>query len=254
MRARTGGDWENGGHAGAIGATGIYGSWSPTLGTTPVNKNNWILGPNADPIPRDRRVRRDDDLVQRGLRLRGRVEHAGSHGVRPDDQHVRCGSAGSHVPRAEHDPRHRPEPHGGGDVGEVCTTFSIPVANLTITKTADASPVNAGDQIGFTVEVKNTGNAAATSASLNDPLPAGSGTGVTWAVDNSTGTPAKFVLSGAAGSQTLGLASSTIPIGADYTIHITASTSATGVRHVRQHRDADLDRLEPASGERVGGL
>ena len=62
---------------------------------------------------------------------------------------------------------------------------------------------------------------------LNDPLPAGSGSGVTWAVDNSTGTPAKFVLSGAKGSQTLGLASSTIPAGADYIVHITAMTSST---------------------------
>src|SRR6185436_19729019 len=85
---------------------------------------------------------------------------------------------------------------GNGDVGEVCTTFSIPVAHLTITKTADAASVNAGDPVGFTVEVKNTGNAAATGASLNDPLPAGTGTGVTWAVDNSTGTPAQFVLAG----------------------------------------------------------
>src|SRR5204862_1747855 len=64
-------------------------------------------------------------------------------------------------------------------------------------------------------------------AALADALPAGSGSGVTWAVDNAVGQPAKFVLSGAAGSQTLGLASSTIPVGADWTIHITASTSAT---------------------------
>src|SRR4029078_1068587 len=116
---------------------------------------------------------------------------------------------------------------GGGDVGEVCTLFHIAVADLAVTKTADASPVNAGDQIGFTVNVKNTGDADAPNAALNDALPAGSGTGVLWAVDNSVGQPAKFVLSGAKGSQTLGLASSTIPVGADWTIHITASTSAT---------------------------
>jgi uncharacterized repeat protein (TIGR01451 family) len=98
---------------------------------------------------------------------------------------------------------------------------------ISITKTADASPVNAGDQIGFTVEVKNTGNGAATGVILNDPLPAGSGSGVTWAVDTTTGTPAQFVLSGAAGHQTLSLASSTLPAGADFTVHITAQTSAT---------------------------
>ena len=114
--------------------------------------------------------------------------------------------------------------------------------------------MNAGDQIGFTVEVKNTGDTAALTANLNDPLPAGSGTGVTWAVDGSIGTPANFVLSGAKGSQTLGLASSTVPIGADYKIHITASTSATACGHVRQHRDADFDPVESASRERGGGL
>jgi uncharacterized repeat protein (TIGR01451 family) len=39
--------------------------------------------------------------------------------------------------------------------------------------------------------------------------------------------PANFVLSGSAGSQTLSLASTTLPAGADYTVHIVASTSET---------------------------
>ena len=93
-------------------------------------------------------------------------------------------------------------------------------ANVTITKTADASPVNAGDQIGFTVEVKNTGTGTAKGVTLSDPLPGGSGSGVTWAVDNGTGTPAKFVLVGSKGSQTLTLASARLP-----RARITRSTS-----------------------------
>ena len=48
-------------------------------------------------------------------------------------------------------------------------------AHVTITKTADPSPVNAGDQVGFTVEVKNTGTGLAKGVNLTDPLPAGSG-------------------------------------------------------------------------------
>src|SRR5581483_4610544 len=95
-------------------------------------------------------------------------------------------------------------------------------ANVSITKTADASPVNAGDPIGFTVEVKNTGTGTAKGVSLADSLPAGSGSGVTWSIDSATPS-GKFVLTGAAGFQTLGLASSTLPAGADYTVHITAS-------------------------------
>jgi uncharacterized repeat protein (TIGR01451 family) len=104
----------------------------------------------------------------------------------------------------------------------------VNAANVSITKTADhSSPVNAGDPIGFTVEVKNTGLGDATGVTLNDPLPAGSGTGVTWSIDSSVGTPAQFVLGGSGGSQTLSLASSTLPAGADYTVHIVANTSAT---------------------------
>ena len=110
----------------------------------------------------------------------------------------------------------------------VASATDIPRSTSPSTFSAGTrTSVNAGDPVGFTVEVKNTGDDPATGASLNDPLPAGSGSGVLWAVDNSTGTPANFVLSGAKGSQTLGLASNTIPINADYTIHITASTSAT---------------------------
>ena len=105
---------------------------------------------------------------------------------------------------------------------EVCKPASV-----SITKTADASPVNAGDGIGFTVEVKNTGTGLAKGVSLSDPLPGGSGSGVTWAVDGATGTPAKFVLAGSQGSQTLTLVANTLPAGADYVIHITATTSKT---------------------------
>jgi uncharacterized repeat protein (TIGR01451 family) len=102
------------------------------------------------------------------------------------------------------------------------------VADVSITKTADHStPVLAGGQIGFRVEVKNSGSGVASGVSLHDALPAGSGTGVTWAIDTATGTPARFVLSGAKGSQMLSLASSTLPAGADYTVHLVAATSAS---------------------------
>jgi uncharacterized repeat protein (TIGR01451 family) len=112
----------------------------------------------------------------------------------------------------------------GGPNEEIVVTQPV----VSITKIADhAAPVNAGDQIGFTVEVKNTGNGDATGVTLSDPLPAGSGSGVTWSIDTTTGTPAQFVLSGSTGHQTLSLASSTLPAGADYTVHITAQTSAT---------------------------
>ena len=115
--------------------------------------------------------------------------------------------------------------------------------------------MNAGDQVGFTVEVKNTGTGTAKGVALSDPLPAGSGTGVTWAVDGSTGTPAKFVLAGAKGSQTLTLASGTLAAGADYVVHITATTSFDVSARLRQHGDADDDeREQPQSGQRRRGV
>jgi uncharacterized repeat protein (TIGR01451 family) len=100
--------------------------------------------------------------------------------------------------------------------------------NVSITKRADhAAPVNAGDRIGFTIEVKNSGPGDATGVVLSDSLPAGSGSGVTWAIDPAVGTPAQFVLAGTKGSQKLSLASGTVPAGADYQVHITAATSET---------------------------
>src|SRR5207248_5229779 len=70
-----------------------------------------------------------------------------------------------------------------------------------------------------------------TGVVLNDPLPAGSGSGVTWSIDSSTGTPAQFVLSGAAGSQTLSLASSTLPAGAGYRVHIDRKSTRLNSSH-----------------------
>jgi uncharacterized repeat protein (TIGR01451 family) len=111
---------------------------------------------------------------------------------------------------------------------EASASIACTSPQVVISKTADHSAaVHAGDQIGFTVEVKNTGAGDATGVTLSDPLPAGSGSGVTWAIDSSTGTPAKFVLSGAKGSQTLTLTSGTLPAGADYKVHIVAPTSET---------------------------
>jgi uncharacterized repeat protein (TIGR01451 family) len=126
-------------------------------------------------------------------------------------------------------------------------------ADVSITKTADHSaPVHAGDSIGFTVEVKNTGTGAALGVQLSDPLPAGSGSGVTWAIDSSVGSPTKFVLSGAKGSQTLSLASSTLPAGADYKVHVTAQTSETECGtydNTATLTTANANNPEPASAQ-----
>ena len=47
--------------------------------------------------------------------------------------------------------------------------------SVTIVKTADALSVNAGQNIGFTITVTNTGAADATGVMISDPLPGGAG-------------------------------------------------------------------------------
>jgi uncharacterized repeat protein (TIGR01451 family) len=235
-----GGDYEQGGIAANAGqppvADALYGSWSPTVKTNPTNKNHWNLGPKADPPPAidafgTRTTSFDQgyaaEAVWKVARLKAWDQTAnGGHGGYVTLQR-------GHTYRVQgiaHDTDQNPH-IGGGDVGEVCTTFVIAAANapvVSVTKTADHSaPVNAGDKIGFTVAVRNAGPGVATGVKLSDPLPAGSGSGVTWAIDKAVGTPSEFVLGGAKGSQTLALASGTLPAGASYRVHITAQTSQT---------------------------
>ena len=132
--------------------------------------------------------------------------------------------------------------NAGGDQSSASTCVAGP--QVTITKTADESaPVNAGGQIGFTVEIKNTGTGDATGVALNDAEPAGSGSGVTWAINASIGTPTRFVLSGLPGHQTLSLASSTLPAGADYK----AATSRPRRRRRRAASTTTPPRSRPAT-------
>ena len=54
-------------------------------------------------------------------------------------------------------------------------------ADIKILKTADASSVNAGDPIGFTITVWNAGAGDAAGVKLNDTLPTNAG--LYWTID-----------------------------------------------------------------------
>ncbi|MGE3421768.1 MAG: hypothetical protein AB7N24_06900 [Dehalococcoidia bacterium] len=90
-----------------------------------------------------------------------------------------------------------------GDVDETNNSATAGIAvqcpNLTLTKTADAASVNAGDQIGFTVTVANAGPGTARDFSLTDPLPS---KGIDWSIQSQSG-PIVCVINGAPGSETL---------------------------------------------------
>jgi YVTN family beta-propeller protein len=86
------------------------------------------------------------------------------------------------------EPHQPPDAYIGGKTkqfNDVVVAFPITVAapNLSVTKTADQTIVNAGDPIGYTVAMSNSsapGTGSATNVTLNDPLPAGAD--VNWSI------------------------------------------------------------------------
>ncbi len=97
--------------------------------------------------------------------------------------------------------------------------------NVAIVKTADASSVNAGSDIGFTISVTNTGVADATGVTISDSLPGGTGTlPVHWT--ESPDNPA-CTISGADGSQALSCGPLTLAAETgSFSVHLSASTTA----------------------------
>jgi uncharacterized repeat protein (TIGR01451 family) len=100
--------------------------------------------------------------------------------------------------------------------------LTVVAPNLSITKTADASPVSAGDNIGFTITATNNGLGTANNVTINDPLPAGSG--VNWSISPAYAGPGTCAITGAVGSQTLGCTVGSLANGASASVHISSPT------------------------------
>ncbi|HXN90530.1 MAG TPA: hypothetical protein VN906_03505, partial [Candidatus Sulfotelmatobacter sp.] len=109
--------------------------------------------------------------------------------------------------------------------GSAPASETVLCANVTITKIADASTVNAGDTIGFTVLVSNSGTGTATGVTVSDPLPAGSGAGVSWSIFSQSN-PGLCSISGSKPNQVLSCGPTTLASGVSFNVHITATTSA----------------------------
>ncbi|HZC74140.1 MAG TPA: hypothetical protein VE442_25870 [Jatrophihabitans sp.] len=115
-------------------------------------------------------------------------------------------------------------PNGTFDSNEATETVLCP--DLTITKTADAASVSAGDPIGFSIEVTNTGAGTAKDVQIHDDLPTPNGTDVIWG--SATIDPAQAgscMLGGNPGAQTLDCDLGDVGPNADVTIHISAQTT-----------------------------
>jgi uncharacterized repeat protein (TIGR01451 family) len=109
---------------------------------------------------------------------------------------------------------------GTGNSGNVVITVNCP--SLTISKTADASPVSPGTTIGYTITVSNAGPGNATGVTLSDTLP--TNPGLNWSVGTQTGWSGTCTIS----SGILTCPSTSIASGGSTTVHITSpTTSAT---------------------------
>jgi uncharacterized repeat protein (TIGR01451 family) len=93
---------------------------------------------------------------------------------------------------------------------------------LVVTKTADATGVTAGQQIGFTVTVTNNAAGAATGLALTDHLPAG--TGINWTIDAAGSSPG-WSVAGSTGNQSL-VAPSLLGPGLSTHAHVVSATSS----------------------------
>ena len=91
-------------------------------------------------------------------------------------------------------------------------------ASIHITKTADASPVNAGTNIGFLLTVSNSGPGTAHGVVLTDTLPTNAG--LSWTVDGGTAAATCLISSGVLTCNIGDLAS-----GASATVHISSPTT-----------------------------
>ncbi len=116
----------------------------------------------------------------------------------------------------------------GDDTAEVAVvagsdttcTFTNQQVNLTVSKTADATTVDAGDPIGFTVVTSNAGPGTARSVTLSDPLP----NGVDWSIDPAN---ADCEITGTGDDQVLTCDFGNLADDASETVHVSATTSYT---------------------------
>ena len=105
------------------------------------------------------------------------------------------------------------------DIGaDEVTPYSGPaLANVSITKTADAPFVASGSQIGFTVRLTNNSSFTATGLTFTDNLPAAPG--VNWSID-AANTDAGWSVSGSPPSQSLVYSPTTLAGGTTTRAHV----------------------------------
>ena len=99
----------------------------------------------------------------------------------------------------------------GEDTDDATVTVLCP--DVTVLKTADDSPINAGDTAAYTITVSNAGPGVAKAVTLSDPLPAG----ISWSEDSADCSIAANVLTCSFGD---------LAVGASEVVHLSGLTDA----------------------------
>jgi len=99
------------------------------------------------------------------------------------------------------------------------------IALLTITKVADSATTTAGNPVGFTITVGNTGTTAATDVTMTDPLP--SFAGESWSISPAYSGTGTCAISGSAPNQTLSCSFGNLAPGASVSVHVVTQTPTT---------------------------
>jgi uncharacterized repeat protein (TIGR01451 family) len=119
-------------------------------------------------------------------------------------------------------------------------SITVNCPSVTLTKQADASPVNAGETIGFTITATNTGTGTAHGFSITDNLP---GNGTNWSIDSNT--PANSCnITGPVPNQVLNCSPTgglqDLGPGASITVHVTSATTAASCTQVHNVASATV--------------
>ena len=133
-----------------------------------------------------------------------------------------------------------PEENQGNNSSSATITVNCP--NVTVTKTADAGTVNAGEDVGFTITVSNAGPGTAKNVVLTDTLPTNDG--LDWSIDGGTGADKCGIAQGVLTCTFGDMAAKT-----SYTVHITSGTDPTTCGLIENTATVSLDNGTGGSSE-----
>jgi uncharacterized repeat protein (TIGR01451 family) len=125
-----------------------------------------------------------------------------------------------------------------GQLSTECFTVTQ-APTIDVSKVADASPVDAGNPIGFTITVTAGGTGTANNVQLSDTLP---DSGLSWTIDSGTGQALCSIAAGVLSCNFGNMAS-----GANYTVHISSPTTGANCGTVNNTASVTTDNAGSAN-------